>query len=169
MASSRCASTANPIIYLLRLYYQASDGGLHWLPMSQQSVSPIVVPSEDQPSLLVCLPTLFYHTMQIRSHIHYLGPTSQAYSTDPKQWNASWQVSMVATDVYRPAAIDQLVSLGQRVGVPVFEMGTDARPADIARAGLKQARKVCCAVATPARRKCPALVKYARIHAWISL
>jgi signal recognition particle subunit SRP54 len=51
---------------------------------------------------------------------------------------------MVATDVYRPAAIDQLVSLGQRVGVPVFEMGTDARPADIARAGLKQARTVRC-------------------------
>ncbi len=50
---------------------------------------------------------------------------------------------MVATDVYRPAAIDQLVTLGQRVGVPVFEMGTDARPADIAKAGLQQARKVC--------------------------
>ena len=49
---------------------------------------------------------------------------------------------MVATDVYRPAAIDQLVTLGQRVGVPVFEMGTDARPADIAKAGLQQARKV---------------------------
>ena len=57
-------------------------------------------------------------------------------------FNTSVQVSMVATDVYRPAAIDQLVSLGQRVGVPVFEMGTDARPADIARAGLQQARKV---------------------------
>ena len=52
------------------------------------------------------------------------------------------QVSMIATDVYRPAAIDQLVTLGQRVGVPVFEMGTDARPADIAKAGLQQARKV---------------------------
>ena len=54
----------------------------------------------------------------------------------------STQVSMVATDVYRPAAIDQLVTLGQRVGVPVFEMGTDARPADIAKAGLQHARKV---------------------------
>ena len=52
------------------------------------------------------------------------------------------QVIMIATDVYRPAAIDQLVSLGERVGVPVFEMGTSARPADIAKKGLQQARKV---------------------------
>ena len=49
---------------------------------------------------------------------------------------------MIATDVYRPAAIDQLVSLGARIGVPVFEMGTDAKPADIARKGVEQARRV---------------------------
>ena len=47
---------------------------------------------------------------------------------------------MVATDVYRPAAIEQLVMLGQRVSVPVFEMGTDAKPADIAAAGLAKAK-----------------------------
>jgi len=29
---------------------------------------------------------------------------------------------MVATDVYRPAAIDQLVTLGKQIEVPVFEM-----------------------------------------------
>lgn len=52
------------------------------------------------------------------------------------------KVSMIATDVYRPAAIDQLVSLGARIGVPVFEMGTDAKPADIARKGVEQARRV---------------------------
>ena len=51
------------------------------------------------------------------------------------------RVLMVATDVYRPAAIDQLVTLGERVGVPVFEMGTAARPADIAAAGLAHACK----------------------------
>ena len=49
---------------------------------------------------------------------------------------------MVATDVYRPAAIDQLVSLGERIGVPVFEMGTNAKPAEIARKGVEMARKV---------------------------
>lgn len=32
-------------------------------------------------------------------------------------------VLMVATDVYRPAAIDQLVKLGKAIDVPVFELG----------------------------------------------
>jgi signal recognition particle subunit SRP54 len=50
------------------------------------------------------------------------------------------KVLLVATDVYRPAAIDQLVALGSRVGVPVFEMGTGAAPPAIARAGVDKAR-----------------------------
>ncbi|CAL5228389.1 g11512 [Coccomyxa viridis] len=50
------------------------------------------------------------------------------------------RVLMVATDVYRPAAIDQLVKLGERIQVPVFEMGVDAKPAEIARQGLAKAR-----------------------------
>lgn len=51
------------------------------------------------------------------------------------------KVLMVATDVYRPAAIDQLVKLGSLIKVPVFEMGTDADPADIAAQGLEKAKK----------------------------
>ena len=47
------------------------------------------------------------------------------------------KVLMVATDVYRPAAIEQLVKLGERIDVPVFEQGTDARPDEIAVAGIK--------------------------------
>jgi len=39
---------------------------------------------------------------------------------------------MVATDVYRPAAIDQLVTLGKQIQVPVFELGSDADPVEIA-------------------------------------
>ncbi|DBA89635.1 TPA: hypothetical protein ACH3X2_004529 [Trebouxia sp. C0005] len=49
------------------------------------------------------------------------------------------RVLMVATDVYRPAAIEQLVKLGERISVPVFQQGTDAKPQDIAAAGLKHA------------------------------
>ena len=45
-------------------------------------------------------------------------------------------VCMVATDVYRPAAVDQLVTLGKQIDVDVFEMGTQSKPEDIARAGL---------------------------------
>lgn len=47
------------------------------------------------------------------------------------------KVLMIATDVYRPAAIEQLVKLGERIKVPVFEQGTDAKPEAIAAAGIK--------------------------------
>ncbi len=49
---------------------------------------------------------------------------------------------MVATDVYRPAAIDQLITLGKQIDVPVFEMGTDANPVEIARQGIARAREL---------------------------
>lgn len=47
---------------------------------------------------------------------------------------------LVATDVYRPAAIDQLNALGKQIGVPVFDLGTDAKPVEIARQGVERAR-----------------------------
>ncbi|AUB38883.1 SRP54, signal recognition particle subunit SRP54 [Nostoc flagelliforme CCNUN1] len=47
---------------------------------------------------------------------------------------------LVATDVYRPAAIDQLVTLGKQIDVPVFELGSDADPIEIARQGVERAR-----------------------------
>ncbi|MGE5589561.1 MAG: signal recognition particle protein [Bacillota bacterium] len=48
---------------------------------------------------------------------------------------------LVAADVYRPAAIKQLQVLGQQLDVPVFSMGSDANPVDIARAGVESALK----------------------------
>ena len=48
---------------------------------------------------------------------------------------------LVATDVYRPAAIDQLLTLGKQINVPVFEIGSDANPVDIARQGLAKAKE----------------------------
>jgi signal recognition particle subunit SRP54 len=47
---------------------------------------------------------------------------------------------LVATDVYRPAAIDQLITLGQQIDVPVFQLGTDANPVEIARQGVERAK-----------------------------
>mgnify|MGYP005844126743 CR=1 FL=1 len=47
---------------------------------------------------------------------------------------------LVATDIYRPAAIDQLKTLGQQIDVPVFEMGTDVDPVEIARQGVEKAK-----------------------------
>jgi signal recognition particle subunit SRP54 len=49
---------------------------------------------------------------------------------------------MVATDVYRPAAIDQLITLGKQIDVPVFDMGTDANPVEIAHQGIAKAREL---------------------------
>ncbi|GAA0158527.1 RNA metabolism protein [Lithospermum erythrorhizon] len=48
---------------------------------------------------------------------------------------------LIAGDVYRPAAIDQLVILGKQVDVPVYAAGTQIKPAVIARQGLAEARK----------------------------
>jgi signal recognition particle subunit SRP54 len=49
---------------------------------------------------------------------------------------------MVGTDIYRPAAIDQLLTLGKQIDVPVFEMGTDADPVEIARQGVAKAKEL---------------------------
>ncbi|KAH9738161.1 Signal recognition particle 54 kDa protein [Citrus sinensis] len=48
---------------------------------------------------------------------------------------------LVAGDVYRPAAIDQLVILGEQVGVPVYTAGTEVKPSQIAKQGLEEAKK----------------------------
>jgi signal recognition particle subunit SRP54 len=46
---------------------------------------------------------------------------------------------LVAADVYRPAAIQQLQVLGRQIDVPVFELGTDSDPVDIAVQGREEA------------------------------
>ncbi|KAK7337250.1 hypothetical protein VNO77_17815 [Canavalia gladiata] len=48
---------------------------------------------------------------------------------------------LVAGDVYRPAAIDQLAILGKQVDVPVYTAGTDVKPSQIAKQGLEEAKK----------------------------
>ena len=48
---------------------------------------------------------------------------------------------LVACDVYRPAAIDQLKIVSESVGLPVFTMGTKISPVEIAKAGVEHARK----------------------------
>ena len=48
---------------------------------------------------------------------------------------------LIAADVYRPAAIDQLQTLGERVGVPVYAPGDHLDPVDIARDGIEFARR----------------------------
>lgn len=48
---------------------------------------------------------------------------------------------LVACDIYRPAAIEQLQINGEKQGVEVFSMGTNHKPADIAKAAVEHAKK----------------------------
>lgn len=48
---------------------------------------------------------------------------------------------LVACDVYRPAAIEQLEIVGKNAGIPVFAMGTKVSPVEIAKAGVEHAKK----------------------------
>ena len=48
---------------------------------------------------------------------------------------------LVACDVYRPAAIDQLKIVGEAANIPVFSMGAKISPVEIAKAGVEYAKK----------------------------
>ncbi|MED4271606.1 signal recognition particle protein [Geobacillus stearothermophilus] len=48
---------------------------------------------------------------------------------------------LVAADVYRPAAIKQLETLGKQLNVPVFSLGEDANPVEIAKQALERAKE----------------------------
>jgi signal recognition particle subunit SRP54 len=49
-------------------------------------------------------------------------------------------VAVAACDVYRPAAVDQLIKVGGQAGAEVYEQGTDRDPVDIARWALDRAK-----------------------------
>lgn len=48
---------------------------------------------------------------------------------------------LVACDVYRPAAIEQLKVVGGSIDVPVFSMGTEVSPVEIAKRGVEEAKR----------------------------
>ncbi|BDR56107.1 signal recognition particle protein [Xylocopilactobacillus apis] len=48
---------------------------------------------------------------------------------------------LIAADVYRPAAIDQLKTLGKTLNVPVYDEGTDVDPVEIVKNGLEKAHE----------------------------
>lgn len=47
---------------------------------------------------------------------------------------------LIAADIYRPAAINQLVQVGKQIGVEVFEMGTNYKVTEIVSKGLEYAK-----------------------------
>lgn len=48
---------------------------------------------------------------------------------------------LVAADVYRPAAVQQLETLGKQLSIPVFSLGTDISPVEIARQAIEKAKE----------------------------
>lgn len=51
------------------------------------------------------------------------------------------QPYLVACDTYRPAAVDQLKTLGKQISIPVYEEGVSAKPIDIAKRGVEAAKQ----------------------------
>ena len=47
---------------------------------------------------------------------------------------------MIAADTYRPAAVDQLVTLSRQISVPYYEEGTSDKPPAIVKRGIKTAK-----------------------------
>ena len=50
-------------------------------------------------------------------------------------------VAVAACDVYRPAAVDQLITVGRQAGAEVYERGTDADPVEIAKWARERAAR----------------------------
>ncbi len=69
------------------------------------------------------------------------GKTTTAAKLAGKYKQKGKKVLLVACDVYRPAAIEQLQINGEKQGVDVFSMGTGHSPVDIAKAAVEHAAK----------------------------
>lgn len=48
---------------------------------------------------------------------------------------------VVAADLTRPAAVQQLVALGKQIGIPVYEPGSRTDPVEVAREGVREAKQ----------------------------
>lgn len=68
------------------------------------------------------------------------GKTTMAAKLAGKFKSKGRKPLLVACDIYRPAAIEQLRINAGKVGVDFFQMGTDHAPVDIVKAALEHAR-----------------------------
>ncbi|MBO7633813.1 MAG: signal recognition particle receptor subunit alpha, partial [Lachnospiraceae bacterium] len=68
------------------------------------------------------------------------GKTTMAAKLAGKFKSKGRKPLLVACDIYRPAAIEQLRINAGKVGVDFFQMGTDHAPVDIVKAALEHAK-----------------------------
>lgn len=72
--------------------------------------------------------------------LHGAGKTTSTGKLALFMKNRGFKPLLAATDIYRPAAIKQLEVLGNQLGIPVYQLGENARPVDICRGAYKQAK-----------------------------
>ena len=70
------------------------------------------------------------------------GKTTTAAKLALRSRKAGERPLLIAADIYRPAAIDQLHALGKQLDIEVFDQGADTPPAKIVESGLKRAREL---------------------------
>src|SRR5690606_33793014 len=68
------------------------------------------------------------------------GKTTFCGKLSRKLKKEGWNPLLVACDIYRPAAVQQLHVVGEGAGVKVYSEGTDKPAPDIAVRGVEQAR-----------------------------
>ena len=70
------------------------------------------------------------------------GKTTTAAKLALRSKKAGDRPLLIAADIYRPAAIDQLKALGKQLDIEVFDRGTDTAPRKIVAQGLARARQI---------------------------
>ena len=95
--------------------------------MGEEVVEMKLLPSNEQTIIMMC-------------GLQGAGKTTTIAKLAGQYKNKGKKPLLVACDIYRPAAIEQLKTNGEKVGVPVFEMGTDHKPVEIVTEALKYAK-----------------------------
>ena len=78
-------------------------------------------------------------TVIMMAGLHGAGKTTTAAKLGGIYKSKGRRVLLAACDVYRPAAIDQLKTNGEKLGVEVFSMGTGISPVEIAKSAYDKA------------------------------
>ncbi len=92
-----------------------------------------------EPAELKLLPGMA-KTVIMMAGLQGSGKTTTAAKLAGKLKEQGKRPLLVACDIYRPAAVDQLKINAEKVGVPVFEQGTDKKASDIAKAAMEHAQ-----------------------------
>ena len=79
-------------------------------------------------------------TVILMSGLQGSGKTTACAKLAKQLGDQGKSVGLAACDTQRPAAVEQLVTMGKRSGATVFEQGTERDPVDIAEWALGQAR-----------------------------